>query len=508
MGQDRPVGEAVVVGAGIGGLTMAIALARQGWGVTIVERDDTPMPDDVEGAFGWDRRGAPQVRHTHGFPALIRVTLRDRFPDVLQALRDAGVGELSILPPTVTPDWPGYERHAEDLQVLCCRRTTLEWVLRRCALAEAGVALRVGVGVAGLLADGRGGEDGAGGARGARGARGALEVRGVRLDDGTELAADVVVASTGRRDGVPAWFAAHGVEVAQEEMATGTVYLSRFYRSAAGAEVPMGYVGGRRAGLGFVVAGADHGTYSATLAVPTDDAELRAHLLDPDRFEAVLPLFREMEPVVRSGGTPLTPVQVMGGLVNRLRRFVGDDGEPLAHGCFAIGDAHTCTNPLYGRGSSLAVLQATLVADALAAHPEDRRAAAVAYEQASEQRVRPWYDVSVLTDLAARPGGPAPDPGPADPDRALEPEAGAGVPAASPPQLDMATLRRIAGAGDPELSLVVARMMSLLSTPQEVFGDPSVLERLATAAATERPRDPARPPRRPLTREDLLAAGR
>jgi hypothetical protein len=72
----------------------------------------------------------------------------------------------------------------------------------------------------------------------------------------------------------------------------------------------------------------------------------------------------------------------------------------------------------------------------------------------------------------------------------------------------MATLRRIAGAGDPELSLVVARMMSLLSTPQEVFGDPSVLERLATAAATERPRDPARPPRRPLTREDLLAAGR
>jgi hypothetical protein len=50
-------------------------------------------------------------------------------------------------------------------------------------------------------------------------------------------------------------------------------------------------------------------------------------------------------------------------------------------------------------------------------------------------------------------------------------------------------------------------MMSLLLTPQEVFGDPAVLERLAAAAATERPRDPRKPHRTPLTRDDLLAAG-
>ena len=71
------------MGAGIGGLAAAMALSRAGCDVTVVERDDTPMPDDVEGAFEWDRRGAPQVRHTHGFPALIRVILRDRYPDVL-----------------------------------------------------------------------------------------------------------------------------------------------------------------------------------------------------------------------------------------------------------------------------------------------------------------------------------------------------------------------------------------------------------------------------------------
>ena len=403
------------------------------------------MPADVEGAFEWDRRGAPQVRHTHGFPALLRKVLRDRHPDVLRALLDAGVEEVDITPPGVPPD--------DDLTVLSCRRTTLEWVLRRCALAEPSVRFEVGVAVDGLLGDGR-----------------PLDVRGVHLDDGRELAADVVVACTGRRDAVPAWFGAHGVTVAEDEHPTGTIYLSRFYR---GDGDPIGYIGGRRAGLGFVVAGADNGTYSATLAVPADDKELRAHLLDPDRFEAVLPLFREMAPVVQRGGTPITPVQAMGGLVNRIRRFLDADGAPLAHGFFAIGDAHTCTNPLYGRGSSLAVLQAELVADALAAHPTDRDAAARVYEAASAARVEPWFDVSLAADTGATS------------------------------ILDLGALRRIAASGDPELTVLVVKLMSLLLTPEEVFGNPAVVEQLRTAAA-----EPRRPSRRPpLTRDDLLAAG-
>jgi 2-polyprenyl-6-methoxyphenol hydroxylase-like FAD-dependent oxidoreductase len=457
-----------------------MALSRAGCEVTVVERDDTPMPPDVEGAFAWDRRGAPQVRHTHGFPALIRVILRDRYPDVLAALLAAGVSEVSIMPPVVPPDAPTYERDAADLQVLSCRRTTLEWVLRGCALAEDGVTFEVGVPVDGLLVDGRTGAP--------------LDVRGVRLADGRDLPADVVVASTGRRDAVPAWFAEHGVSILEEEHPTGTIYLSRFYRAAAGTDAPMGYQGGRRAGLGFVVAGADNGTYSATLAVPSDDAELRAHLMDPDRYEAVLPLFREMEPVVTRGGEPITDVQAMGGLINRIRRFVDADGSPLAHGFFAIGDAHTCTNPLYGRGSSLAVLQAVLVADALSAHPSDREAAARAYESASAERVEPWYHVSLMTDLAAaKPAASAPTEAPEEP---------------SAPRLDLQTLRRIAASGDPELSVLVAKTMSLLLTPQEVFGDPEVIERLQRAATAERPRDPTRPKPPPLTRDAILAAGR
>jgi hypothetical protein len=144
---------------------------------------------------------------------------------------------------------------------------------------------------------------------------------------------------------------------------------------------------------------------------------------------------------------------------------------------------------------------ATLVADALAAHPDDRDAAARAYESASKARVEPWYDVSVLTDAAAAAAKSAADTA------ADRPKADAGD-APRAPRLDLQTLRRIAASGDPELSVLVARTMSLLLTPQEVFGNPEVLDRLAAAAAVERPRDPSRPRRPPITRDDLLAAGR
>ena len=83
------------------------------------------------------------------------------------------MSEVSIMPPVVPPDAPSYERDAADLQVLSCRRTTLEWVLRRCALAEPSVRFEVGVPVDGLLR------------RGPSGAP--LDVRGVRLADGREL---------------------------------------------------------------------------------------------------------------------------------------------------------------------------------------------------------------------------------------------------------------------------------------------------------------------------------
>ena len=95
----------VVVGAGIAGLGSALALARDGHSVTVLERDATPMPASADEAFLWARRGAPQVRHSHAMLARLRNLLRDRCPEVLQALLDAGATEMPFtqnLPETLT----------------------------------------------------------------------------------------------------------------------------------------------------------------------------------------------------------------------------------------------------------------------------------------------------------------------------------------------------------------------------------------------------------------------
>ena len=242
------------------------------------------------------------------------------------------------MPPSVPPDAPGYERDAEDLQVLCCRRTTLEWVFRRCALAEPDVRFQVGVGVAGLLVG-----DGGAAARSTSAACASTTA--------PSCAADVVVASTGRRGDVPGWFAEHGVEVPEEEHPTGTIYLSRFYRSADGRRGADG-LPGRSPGRARVRGGRRrqrHLLGHPRRATPTTPS-CAPTCSTPTGSRRCCRCSARWSRSCRSGGTPITPVQAMGGLINRIRRFVDADGAPLAHGFFAIGDAHTCTNPLYGRG--------------------------------------------------------------------------------------------------------------------------------------------------------------
>src|SRR3954447_15414047 len=129
--------KAVVIGAGVGGLGAALALSRAGHEVTVVERDHTPLPHDPDEAFAWDRRGAPQVRHSHALLARLRNLLRDRYPDVLEQLLAARASEIrftDILPPDI--DDPTPQAGDDDLVALACRRTTFEWVLRRVVLAE------------------------------------------------------------------------------------------------------------------------------------------------------------------------------------------------------------------------------------------------------------------------------------------------------------------------------------------------------------------------------------
>jgi 2-polyprenyl-6-methoxyphenol hydroxylase-like FAD-dependent oxidoreductase len=386
----------VVVGAGVSGLAAALALARTGSTVTLLERDDTPVPATAHEAFEWDRAGAPQVRHSHAFLARLRNLLRDRYPDVLRDLIAEGATEIRFterLPETLVDR--SVHDGDDDLVGLACRRSTFEWVLRRCVAAEPTVELRHGFGVDELLfADAA-----------TTGPPAVVGVRGSWGDGRAEhLAADVVVAAGGRRADVPDWLQGGGVALHEVVEDTGIVYFSRFFQIRPGAEAPSttGPTLGDLGWLKFAQFPGDNGTFSITLALPTGDRDLRSRLTDPDTFDRAAGALAVVAPWIDPEIVePITGVHLMAGLINRRRDFLVDD-VPIVLGFHAVGDAHTCTNPLYGRGCALGMVQAELLADAVAEHPDDPVARSVAYEAGSRREVLPWYDASVRQDRMSR----------------------------------------------------------------------------------------------------------
>lgn len=473
----------LIVGGGVGGLVAALAFGRAGHEVTLLERDELrPLASAAE-AFATERAGAPQVHQTHAFLARIQVLLRDRFPDVMQDMLDAG-GITMPMTANLGEPRPG----DEDLKVIVVRRSTLEWVLRKAAVAQEGVTIRTGAAVAGLVGDGTDGS-------------GRPVVGGVRLADGEELRADVVVAATGRRGDVPAWLAPLGVEVPEKVRESGLMYLTRWYHRPAAELPPDPRLGADLRYVKYLAVPGDGDTLSVTLAVRTTDGAMRSALSDPDRFEQACRLLPGPDLFFNDEAPPLEGiggVRPMAGLLNRLRRFVDDDGEPLVVGFHAVGDAHTVTNPIYGRGCSLAAVQAVALADAHAEHPDDPVARARAYEAFNRAEVEPWFDNAMVMDrFGADPAG-----------RGLlggRGSGGDGDGSASDAAKGIGAVFA-AAATDPVIGRGIARFMNLLQTPAQLMADAELMARIAEVAA-EPDRYPLQRPEAPGRRELLARLG-
>jgi 2-polyprenyl-6-methoxyphenol hydroxylase-like FAD-dependent oxidoreductase len=143
----------LILGGGVAGLAMALAASRAGHEVVLAERDtDTPEGDAGEVFEGWQRTGVAQFRQPHNFLGLGRRLLRDRAPDVYQALLGAGAIEVEQFRflAGAAPE-PG----DEDLATIGCRRPVFEAALRRAVQAEAAIDLRPGCRVTDRGAAGR-----------------------------------------------------------------------------------------------------------------------------------------------------------------------------------------------------------------------------------------------------------------------------------------------------------------------------------------------------------------
>ena len=442
--------EIAVVGGGAAGLSAALLLARAGHAVLVLERDRLAPALDVEAAAAAAfRPTAPQIVQPHIVMARCRELLRERLPDVYAGLLAAGVAEAPLatqMPPSLTDRaaWPGDER----LTALMTRRSTVDWVLQRAALAEPGVTLRGGVRATGLLA--APGEP--------------PRVTGVRTDQG-DIAADLVIDAAGRRSPVDRWLGEIGAGPAATWRAEcGVAYYSRHYRLRPGSVPPGPPTTRIVAGLDeFTVGiwGADNGAMQLAVVPLATDHRFRA-LKHPDVFTAVLrtvPTYAAWLDALE----PISPVFPMAAVDNTLRRLVAG-GAPVATGLHALGDAVCTTNPTLGRGLSLALWGAADLVDTLAEQGGELAGQALALDRRVGEHVAPFYEEQAAIDAArlamlrhAIAGAPAPDPPPVAPDR-----------------VTYAQLRA-AAQFDPTAFRAFWKIMGMLGRPDEVYSDPQVV---------------------------------
>jgi len=449
-----------VLGAGTAGLSAALALAREGHRVTVVERDPVGASSPQD-AFAWERRGIPHFLQPHAFIPRGRKEMIEHFRDVYDELIRSGAYDVDLRPKLPGTPGPG----DEDLQYLGVRRPLIEWALRRAVLAQPGVEVLAGA-----------------------------HVRGVRLErnrltaisvDGRSIDVDVAVDAMGRRSAMRGWLAELDSQPrSQESSECGVIYYSRYYQVRPGLELPDGpWLLSPRGDLGYMAYSSfpgDNGTFAAVLAVPTGVPEMKI-FKDERAFEAAIariPILRMwVDPELVD---PITPVLPMGGLQNTINCY--DETTPL--GLFPIADAFCHTDPVLALGLSFSLIHGVQIARALHEH-EDLRDAFAAYTAATMPTLRERYDFATAlddqrhrmwtghsVDFAHRTG-----------DYALFSTVAAGV----------------AAMLDPEVFRVFARRIGLLDSTRALDDDVALQERIEKIFSVK-PRSLQGP-----TRDEMLA---
>lgn len=348
----------VIIGAGPTGLFTAIALARRGRDVVVVDRDPGPARDAPD---RWDRRGVMQFHHPHTFRGQVVEALQVEMPDVLVELMARGASV-----PTAK----------ERPTALLCRRILFEQVLRQAASTEPGVTLVTGH-VDQVVRE-----------------RG--HVVGIRVA-GRMLSAELVIDASGRASRVTA-----AVRPPAMGQACFAAYVSRHYRlrDDAGAGPVNSPVGLSLSfdGYSAVLFLHDNRTFSVVLIYDGAERVLR-ELRYTSVFEMALnsiPALSEWTDPDRA--YPITPVLPGGRLYNTYRGQFDDSGRPALPGMISIGDAVCTTTPLAGRGVALALMQSRALIWLLDEHGRDYYSSTASFDQWCLDNIKPWFDDHAYVD--------------------------------------------------------------------------------------------------------------
>ena len=383
-----PRRRAAVIGASMAGLSAAAVLSSRFSEVVIVERDELPVTPQP-------RRGVPQTRHLHALLPGGLELLEGWFPGLSRQLVAAGARDMDVGTEMLWFQAGGLRRRfASGVKVPVASRMLIEHQVRQRTLELPTVALRDGSTIAGLTTS----PDGA-------------TVTGIRFEDGTTLAADLVVDATGRPARSIRWLADLGYEEPPtSQVDCDVAYASRILRRDPagsgswwyGAMVMAGPPSGR---LG-VVTPLEDGTWIVTLAglhgdhPPRDDEGFLA-------FARSLPS-PEVADLI-AANEPLSEI-----VTHRIRSSQRRHPERLAHlpgGLVMSGDALCSFNPTYGQGMSTAALQAQALGRALDRVPTlDERMVRTYYRLAGKVVTPAWLmatgaDFSLPATTGDKPAG-------------------------------------------------------------------------------------------------------
>jgi 2-polyprenyl-6-methoxyphenol hydroxylase-like FAD-dependent oxidoreductase len=431
-------------------------LADDGHEVTVLERDPAPPSGDPDATWdGWERRGVNQFRMIHYFLPRFRQVLEAELPTAAAELRAAGAVDFSVLA-NVPAEVSGGERPDDGrLAALTARRPIAEAALARAAEATAGLEVRRGAAVVGLTT-------------GAPGPDGVPHVTGVRLEDGTEVTADLVVDAGGRRSQLPTWLTDIGTTPVPEELEDcGFTYVNCHFRSSDGSVPPMfAPLHALYGSVSILTLPADNGTWGVGIVHSAKDTELRG-LRDPEVWRRVIQAFPLAAHWI--DGEPIQEVTGITKIEDRHRSFVVD-GVPVATGVVAVGDAWACTNPSLGRGSSIAILHGVALRNVIRKHdgadPGDLERA---FHEATMAETEPFfrstlaYDRHRLAEVEAEIEGRRYDPGDEVWDVTKSLENGAG--------------------GDPDLFRDFLGVASLMHRVEDLIGRPGFADQARARGA-------------------------